>query len=158
MQPGSSTWIMCGTQMQAQGAGFISMSFGLKNNTAQVNRCINASFNICFYLHVSWEIYTSEVLLLPVIKGWVFLNLEACHTHRNNEAESYNQQMQKETIKFNLYLCLLKKNVSLKKLITYHFCLLTWPCGKRHINWNGSELLFRYIIRQMVLDSLYILV
>lgn len=54
--------------MQTQGADFIWISFGLKEYIAQVNRWTNASFKIYFYLHVSWEIYSSEVLLLPVIK------------------------------------------------------------------------------------------
>lgn len=81
----SSKWITCGTSMQTQGADFIWMNFGLKENFAQVNRWTNASFNICFYLHGSWEIYSSEVLLLQSLKNVGFMNLEACHTHTNND-------------------------------------------------------------------------
>lgn len=43
----------------------------------------------------------------------------------SSEAKSYNQQMQKETTKLYLYFQQLKKDVSLKKLITYNFIILT---------------------------------
>lgn len=69
MQSRSSKWIMSGKQMHTQWADFICMSFGLQEDIAQVNRWTTPSFKICFYLPVSWKIYSSIALLFSVIKA-----------------------------------------------------------------------------------------
>ena len=139
--------------MQTQWTDFICISLGFKEDVAQVSRWTTPSFKICFCLHVSWEIYNSVALLLPVIKK--------CGIFKFKKSECKQWLLQKLNLTIStcrrklsnfshICGCLRKLRRWFKKIIIYvslNFSLLAWSCGEKTENMTGSKLPFRHITR-----------